>query len=361
MMETKRMELAPKLASAALLSMTWLGACGGGAQPASSGGDGTVTCNGEERLLLNCDSEVSYDATDVKGGLSAVGIGAIEGGSESKALREIDDQTAQYIAQTRRLCDEYNKCVIDKAAYATRSENLRRRVAKVPELVDAVKNASTDEDRRIALAKAYRELVPEEARTELQVSFSVMSKRPGEAAASAVSDGASLPSGTRVAFVLQVSRAAHAYLFQKSADGSLNVLFPDPRITIRNPIPAGEPLRIPQGGASFKLDDQDIGTERVYLVASLQPLTELAAAAEQVQQGAKPTGALEKVTAMQPGCNTRALSFEGDDSSSNQCYRTRALTFEDEPGTQSAPVSFKATTEAADDTIATVFSFEHTR
>src|SRR4051812_44523560 len=89
-------------------------------------------CAGEDRAQLRCESEFSYDATKVEGGFSALGIGSANAKSETKALRQIDAETERYAAQARRLCEEYNKCVLDKETYATRSENLRRRMAKLP-------------------------------------------------------------------------------------------------------------------------------------------------------------------------------------------------------------------------------------
>lgn len=335
-------------------------ACGGAAKaPAGS-------CGGEERPQLDCSNEFNYDATNMQGGFSALGIGSLDAKTEQKALREIDTETQQYIVQSRRLCDEYNKCVVDRETYSLRAENLRRRMAKLPELYESLKTAASDpEQQRKALSKAYTELVPAETRTELELSLTVAARTPTQTDPTTIREGSKLPSGTRVSFAVSVSRPAYVYLFQKSPSGTLNVLFPDERITVKNPVPAGQELRIPQGGASFKLDTADVGTERVFVVASLEPIASLAQAVSGLQNGAAPGAPVVAVTqiAKPAACpKTRALSFEEDQPSSG-CTRERGLSFEDDGGA-SAPsgkaASVAARTEAGDSVIARVFSFEHT-
>jgi Domain of unknown function (DUF4384) len=338
-----------------------LTACGGSraAQtPNAASPSGATSCEGQMRQALDCASEVAYQGADVKGGLSVLGIGNASGDVEQKALREIDEQTALYISEARRLCDEYNKCVIDRDAYATRSENLRRRLAKVPELVDDVRAAASDEARRSALSKAYRELVPAEGRTELTLDLSVVAQRPAEADMTPIAADAALPSGTHVAFLVNASRLAHVYLFQKSATGKISVLFPDPRIQLANPVPAGVTLRVPPEGASFRLDEKDIGSESVFIVASLHPIAELAAAAAHLSadRPAAAEPALGRVAAIDPHCKSRGFSLEQDRAPG--CVRARGLMLD----SSEAPhgTSLSTATEAADDTLANVFRFEHT-
>jgi len=340
---------------AAILVANALVACGPVKDPAPD-------CNGEKRQQLDCASEFSYDGKDMGGGFSVLGLGSLEGKSEDKALHEIDKETQQYIVQSRRLCDEYNKCVLDRETYSMRAENLRRRMAKLPELLDSVKNAPDPEARRKALSQAYHDLVPDETRTELKLNLSVLARLPGQNDAAPVTEGMKLPSGSRVSFSVQLSRAAHVYLFQKSPNGSLNVLFPDSRITIKNPVPAGQELRIPQGGASFKLDDKDIGTERVFIVASLEPIASLAQAVSNLQSGAAPTSPVVAVTQMAKPADcpkTRALSFE-DDAPPASCSRERGLSFDEDKSSSGQPSSVTARTEAGDSVIARAFAFEHT-
>jgi len=332
-------------------------ACGGGAAKTPAG-----SCGGEERPQLDCSNEFNYDATNMQGGFSALGVGSLDAKTEQKALREIDTETQQYIVQSRRLCDEYNKCVVDRETYALRAENLRRRMAKLPELYEGLKSAAADpEQQRKALSKAYHELVPDETRTELKLSLAVVARTPTQTDATTIQEGTKLPSGSRVSFSVNVSRAAYVYLFQKSPKGDLNVLFPDPRITVQNPVPAGQELRIPQGGASFKLDTADIGTERVYVVASLEPQSSLAQAVSGLQGGGAPAGPVAALTRMDKpaACpKTRALSFE-EDQPAGGCSRERGLSF-DEDAAPSQPASVTARSEAGDSVIARVFSFEHT-
>jgi hypothetical protein len=332
-----------------------VGACGGGgAGPQTPG-----KCGAEDRPQLTCTSEIDYNGRKIEGGFSALGFGNGNAKTEEVALRQIDQQTEQYVAQAKRLCEEYNACVLDKDTYATRSENLRRRMNKVPELYDGLKGATDDDARRKALAAAYQQLVPDAERRELGFTLGVHAQKPNEAGASVIGGGSVLPTGTRVSFTVQVSRPAYVYLFQKAPDGTVNVLFPDARIATANPLPAAVELRIPTGVAAFKLNDKDIGTERVYVVASLEPLTSLQAAAERVAAGQKPDGQLASVAGIPnnaSGCKTRALEL---DDGAAPCVRSRGLELDDAPAGESK-ASLRAQTEAADSVLVQVFSFEHT-
>jgi hypothetical protein len=345
---------------ASLLALTHVYGCGSPAPGPRAGGEGK--CNGEDRPQLTCESEFKYDGRKIEGGFSVAGIGGASAKTDEAAIRAIDKETEQYAAQSRRLCDEYNKCLLDKDVYTTRSENLRRRMAKAPELYDEVKSAPDEASRAKALGKAYRELVPDEARRELALDFSVDAQKPSEGGARAVAAGTSLPTGTKVALVVRPSKAAYVYLFQKTPDGRVNVLFPDARIGTKNPLAAGSALRLPPApSASFKLNDKDVGTERVYVVASLDPLVSLDGAIAKSAGGQAPTGALASVTAAesdaaQKGC-TRSLEYD-DGAPAPKCVRSRGLEYDD-GGAQ--PASFRARTEAADSVIVQVFAFEHTR
>jgi Domain of unknown function (DUF4384) len=328
----------------------------------SAGGSakGPIQCGGRARAQLNCEAEFKYEGRNIQGGFTGLGVGNVQAKTEEIALRQIDKETEQYVAQAWRLCNEYNVCVLDKGTYSTRSASLRRRMNKVPELFEGVKRATDPVERRKALAEAYHELVPVESRRELSLDFAMRAKKPGQDAAALVLPGASLPTNTSVTFSLKLSRAAHVYLFQKSPNGTLNVLFPNPRIDTANPVAAGSELQIPPRGASFYLDDRDIGNERVYLVASLEPLTSLAQATERVAAGHGAEGDLADVTEIPSNsgdCRTRALEF--DTGSTQSCVRSRGL--ELNPGTQaSSQVSLRTRTEAADGILVQVFSFEHT-
>lgn len=302
------------------------------------------SCDGQDRPQLDCTSEFKYDGRMVQGGFSAAGLGGANAKTEEQALRQIDKETEQYAAQAHRLCDEYNKCVVDKDTYATRAENLRRRMSKAPELLDQVKSAPDERARRKALAAAYTTLVPDADRRELALDFAVMAQRPSESAPHAIGKGESLPTGSRVAFTVLPSQRAYVYLFQRGADGKINVLFPDTRIATANPISGA--LRIPAGATqSFKLNEKDVGNETVYIVAALDPIDSLGSAVGHDRAVAQVTDAADA-----PGC-TRALELDEPP----KCVRPRGLELDSEPS-----ASFRARTEAADSVIVQAFSFAHT-
>lgn len=180
-----------------------------------------------------------------------LGVGGGNAKIEQKALREIDRETALFIAEARRLCDEYNKCVLDKDTYATRSENLRRRMAKVPELRDEVKNAKSDDDRRAALAKAYRAIVPDEARSDFKLDFSVLAQKPGAGAMAPLAPASALPTG------------------------AITVLFPDARIPVKNPLtPPAAPQGVCVRPRGLSLDEGTTGAKGAEPRASVSATTE---------------------------------------------------------------------------------------
>jgi hypothetical protein len=318
-----------------------------------------VNCGGEERVQINCESEFSYEGRNIEGGFAAAGLGSLSAKTEEAALRQIDQQTEQYSSQAKRLCEEYNACVLDKETYGTRSENLRRRMSKVPELYDGLKAAPNDDARRKALAAAYQELVPDEQRRELALALRVNATRPGETNSTVIGPGTSLPTDTRISFSVEVTHPAYVYFFQKGPDGAFNVLFPDARIAVKNPIAAGTELRIPAGDASFRLNEKDIGTEHVYVVASLDPLDSIGQAAERVAAGSPPEGQLASVSSIPSNsgdCNQRALEL---DEGAPKCVRSRGLELDDAPASDEK-ASLRARTEAADSVLVQVFGFEHT-
>lgn len=316
-------------------------------------------------MPLSCENEFKYEGRNVEGGFQALGVGSVGAKTDEVALRQIDQQTEQYAAQARRLCDEYNACVVDKETYSTRSENLRRRMSKVPELYDGLKAATDPDARKQALANAYQALVPDEERRELSLELDVRAQKPDQADAFVLSAGSSLPTDTRVSFSLKVSRPAFVYLFQKSPDGTLNVLFPDQRIPLKNPIAARADLRIPAGDASFRLNEKDIGTERVYVVASLEPLASFGQSADRVAAGQRADGQLASVAQIpqnNSGCKQRALELEQGDAGASPCVRSRGLELDDGSGAGASTEksSLRARTEAADGVLVQVFSFQHT-
>jgi len=308
---------------------------------------------------LSCSSPIDYQPGKFEGGVAVLGFGSASAKSEVTALRQIDKATEQYLAQWKSLCDELNGGVIDKDTYATRSENLRRRLAKVPELYDGVKNASADAERRKLLAAGYDAIVPEGERLELSLELAVIAAK-GAAPPRAVAAGEKLSTGTNVTFVVSTSKAAHVYLFQKGPDGALQVLFPNPKIAIKNPVAAHAQVKVPPPPASFVLNSKDIGIERVYVVASLAPLNDiegtLSRAAEPASAGA--LASLNRLDQPAPSdCKTRSFDLDLG-TPPPTCVRARGFDFD--AGAGAPAVSLRARTEAADSVIAQVFAFEHT-
>jgi hypothetical protein len=287
---------------------------------------------------IDCDTEIEYQGRVVEGKVEVSKFGA-SAKTSIDAVRQIDQVVERYLARWKGMCREYNAGVYSKEEYRAESRAMRAKMEELDGMLMQLSNAPDSAAYQAVLTAIYQKMVPNEERQTLEVSLRVMAQRPGEAGPALVSGGARLPTGTRVSFELTPSRQAYVYLYQESPAGDIVVLFPDPRIG-RNPLPGGAPLQLPPPPGSFRLNDKDIGTETVHVVASLSPLPQL----EATLAGPEPTAAAA-------GCSSRGLEY---DAGTTECGGTRGLEYDAGGG-----ASLTAVTELGGDRIVQSFSFEH--
>jgi hypothetical protein len=351
----------PSLARLALASALGVVSCGGAPAPG-----GHMTCEGGDRIVLDCASEVAYQGAKGSGSVGVFNVASGSASYEERAIRKVNDELARYVAVQTRLCRDYNACVLGREQYVAEAKRTREIFDRVARDAEAYSVAASEGAKRAALGRVYSAVVPEAQRSEeLSVSLAVDVELPAGAGGGrlTLSPGAPLPTGARIAFRLQASKAAHFYLFQKKPSGELAVLFPDARIGVTNPVAAATPLEIPSGGRRFKVDDKDLGLENVYLVAARNPIARLDGALRKVTDGATLAVApeLRPVASIavggNDGCRTRALELEGD--APTGCVRSRGLSLEGDGPAAGANASLSVRTEAGDDTIVVSFPFEH--
>ncbi|MEZ4426893.1 MAG: DUF4384 domain-containing protein [Nannocystaceae bacterium] len=290
---------------------------------------------------IDCDTEVEYQGRVVEGRVDAGKLG-VEAKTSIDAVRQIDEVVERYLARWKGMCREYNAGVYTKEAYAAESRAMREKMEKLDALLMQLRNAPDSAAYQAVLTAMYQQLVPAQERTTLELAFTVMAQRPDEAAPALVKDGVELPTGSRLTFSLTPSRPAYIYLYQESASGALAVLFPNPRMPVRNPLPAGGALQMPPPPGSFRLNAEDLGTETVHIVASLDALPQLEA-----------TLGAPGVTAAAAECSSRGLEY--DAGAPQACEGTRGLEYD--AGDASASVN--AMTQLGEDRIIQQFSFEH--
>jgi hypothetical protein len=262
---------------------------------------------------------------------------------EQKAVQRINEQIQRLSAEQGRLCGEYAACAIDEETFEKSTAALKARVDALPGLLEGMKSAKTYGQRKRALDEIYQGVVPAEARVEeLMFRMSMRAELPASAGGKTidVQPGSALPTNARVAFAFEVTRDAYLYIFQKAPNGTVNVLFPDARIGTQNPLRAGAVAEIPPNGQRFRLNDQDIGLENVYIVASQGPVQSLDAALQKVKDGKvtkiSDDAMLRSFVAVQPGtapegCKTRALELDVGTGDGPSCTRSRGLVLEAAP------------------------------
>jgi hypothetical protein len=332
-------------------------------------------CAEGDRVQVDCTSEVSYQGVDAHGNLSALGAFQASGQFQEVAIRRVNENIAQYIAAQTRLCRDYNSCAIDAATYRSESNKTRDKLLAASDLAGKLGGTTSDSEQTHLLDKLYSSVVPQAERTEeLTFQMAVVAELPPSSGGGTfnVAPSQPLPTNSRVAFAFQTSSDAHLYIFQVNASGEVTVLFPDPRIGTSNPLRGGTATRVPSQGQTFRLNDKDIGVEKVYIVASRKPVTSLDSVAAKVnsgqvtQVGQDPL--LAQLASVKPageadcqGTRTRGLELEGPPSQPGtaKCTRTRGLVLDAGDGAGTDKPSLSARTAPGDDTIVKVFPFTH--
>lgn len=308
-----------------------------------------VSAKCPETRRMPCDPEFKWESRDFALELEGAKFGKVDLGTSKKAIREVDGRVQRFAVEWGRLCREWNAGALDQTSFSRRSEAISEKMARLDELLALLTNAPSEAAYLEGLRMAYGTMAePTQPVVDLQVDLAVMAKRPSDGDYAVTPPNASLPTGTKLQFVVNSSLAAHVYIYQVDAKGGILPLFPDTRLPVTNPVPAATPLRIPSGQASFKLNDQDVGTEHVHVVASTTPMTELQTGISQA--GSNPTA----TTTEQLDCaSARGLEYDAGD-----CPTSRGLVYEDAGG--DSGYSVKAINAAADDAIHLVYTFEHT-
>jgi hypothetical protein len=339
-------------------------ACGG----KGAADQGSANCAGVARPRIDCESEIKYDGINTSGGANVLNLGSASAKYEDVAIRRIDEHVEKYIATQSRLCRDYNACVIDAAAYHDEEKTLRDQVMEIVPTAAKVAASTSESERTRLLSQLYVSAVPSADRPEsIEFKMSVDGELPADLAS--IKPGSfilkpnePLPTDARVSFTFEVSSDAYLYIFQNSPKSGITVLFPDDRLGTRNPLPAGSTKRIPDGAQRFRVNDKDVGTEKVYVVVSHTPVGSMQAALAKVSAGQitdvgqVPT--LSTLAAVAPGqssCKTRALELEGPPAG---CSKSRGLVLDD-PEAPTARASMTVRTDPGDNMIVKVFPFEH--
>jgi len=362
--------------AAACVTILALAGCSAAGMGSNNEAGETRDCNGQPRVMLDCSSEVSYQGVSGEAGVDVMGMGAVSGKYEDRALRRVNDQVAQFVAAQTRSCREYNACVLSGEQYRAEASETRRKLQVIPAALEALKAAKSEPARARALDLLYRGVVPDDKRVE-EVTFrlGMVAEMPDALGGGtfSVAPGGAVPTGAKVFFKLDVSKEAYVYMFQTTPQGEVNVLYPDPRIGTQNPVPARLATRIPDR-KSFRVNRKDIGTENLYMVVSREPVGDLSAALDKVKAGEVSTLAqsqmLQSVAMVAPPdkakkCKTRALVMEGGGGGGGGCTRPRGLELDDDPVRArgvtigDVPAGVQVRTHPGDNLIVTVFPFEH--
>jgi len=307
-----------------------LGCGGGGGGPEGAVAGEAIDCGGTKRAAADCGA-----AKDEGGSLKVSGA---QSKAEETAMARINASIEELNAEHARLCESYNACTIDEAAYSGGTSPIKERIAKLRDAIREMSDASASYGvRKRALNDVYRSVVPADKRVEeLTFRMGLQAELPASVGGGQVDiePGSVLPTNARVAFSFEVSKDAHLYIFQRTPKDEVTVLFPDKRIGTQNPLRAGTWIEIPPNGARFRVNDKDMGDENVYIVVSQTPISSLDGALQKVKDGAvtkiTDDAVLKAFTSVVPGkapkegC-ARGLEFDTGETVIPACSRTRGL------------------------------------
>jgi hypothetical protein len=286
----------------------------------------------------DCDT-IDYEARNLSARVQIANRASIDIDTSKQAIREVDGWVEKYFAAWQTACNDYKNGALTREEYRDETGRIRRSMEHFEELALRLEASKTDDEFATNLRDTWTALAPEGQGVDLSASLRVMVKRPGDADFVVAPPGVTLPTGTQLYTELRLESPANVQFYQVDVRGKTNVLFPDPRIAIANPLPAGQELRLPPNGV-FELDDKDLGIEDLHVVVAADAL---AAAPVVAQKEAAPAA----------DCNQRGLVFVAD-----ACPKTRGLVYRSDPA-QKSGASIEAANAAAQRGLHMVFTFHH--
>jgi len=309
---------------------------------------------------MQCNNPVSYDGKKVGGEVALGSIFGLQAGGSDIALREPRPAVESYYAALSSLCDQLNSGVLDRESYVERADTLTH------QLMGDLNPTGTQEQK---FQKVYEQLVPEAARS-LELDF-VMRVKDAHDTLQIIRPNQPVATGARVRFAVRVSEAAHVYMLQKTQRDGVTALYPRAELALENPLQPGRVYEIPPNPEQwFSVNQEDIGTENVYVIASRTRIERFEAALQQLGNDSAPVNieqidALKPLATLQPGftgknCGARGLELVGPKA---PCTRTRGLVLvggRDNLTPQAHPaVSLKVRASPADPMIVKVFPWNH--
>lgn len=285
----------------------------------------------------DCET-LDYEARSLQTRVNVANRVGIDVATSKEAIREVDERVERYFASWKTACMDYKNGALTREEYREESQRIRRAMERFEELSVRLEKAESAEEFETTLKETWNAVADASERIDVTAQMKVMAKRPGESTFSVAPPGASFPSGSELYTVVRLNEAANLQIYQVAATGERVVLFPDPEITAKNPIPAGGEVRLPPNGV-YELDDQDLGLEDLHVVVTPDPL----------DTSAPPTAARADLGTAD--CKTRGLKFKAD-----ACPRTRGLRFKADAGNE---VSLQATNAAAQRGVHLVYTFHH--
>ena len=309
---------------------------------------------------MQCNNPVSYDGKKVGGEVALGSIFGLQAGGTDIALREPRPAVESYYAALSSLCDQLNSGVLDRESYVGRADALTH------QLMGDLNPTGTQEQK---FQQVYEQLVPDAARS-LELDF-VMRAKGASGAEQIIRPNEPVPTGARVRFLVRVSEAAHVYMLQKTQRDGVTALYPRAELALENPLQAGRAYEIPPNPEQwFSVNQEDLGTENVYVIASRTRIERFEAAWQQLAGDSAPVNleqieALKPLATLQPGftgknCGARGLELVGAKA---PCTRTRGLVLvggKDNLTPEARPaVSLKVRASPADPMIVKVFPWNH--
>jgi hypothetical protein len=172
-------------------------------------------------------------------------------------------------------CEEHRAGALSADAYAQQTAEIRGLVRRLGPASTALAESSSTAAWARAFAELREVLLPGEPGPRTSATVGLI--RRGTRAP--VAPGERLVSGDELRFAATLDAPAYLYVFMRSPGGDIKGLFPHRRISVPNPVPAGE-LLVPSRG-SFRVDDQK-GPVEITVVTSTEALPQLV---QQLERG----------------------------------------------------------------------------